>query len=490
MQKRLFLVFATLCLLWNTVAAQKMISAQFLGSRTRAQIASQFKYPLVQYDVRFYRVIYTTKNTAGQPDTVSGLVVVPQDTTRIFPRLVYQHGTSVTKTDVPSFNVLGGGDGATGLLFGGMGFLTIMPDYLGLGVAKGFHPYVHAASEAWVAADMLRALPDFIAYYQTHQGTKLHTNDQLFVTGYSQGGHASMAFHRDVEQLWQNEFKITAASYMSGPYSIGEVMRNTVLSDEIYLYPAYIPHTLISYQHVYGNLYGSLQQIFREPYATAIAQHYSGSFNLILLNTQLVNLLVQNEGSCRPMRMLQPALVQELKADDWHPINVALRDNNVYQWAPKAPARIFFCTADDQVPYQNSIVARDTMIARGAINVQTVDVNPNADHSACASPAIVNTLLFFLGYRDVGYVSSTTEAVTTQLLSLWPNPTSGIAWLTDLPGEGHLQVLDINGRLRQNVFSVTGSRYLLDLSSLEDGLYIVRFFADGRIWQNKVVLRR
>jgi hypothetical protein len=477
-------IAALLLLLWlPSVRGQKMVSAQFLGSRTRAQIAAQFNNPLVQFGARFYRIIYTTKNTANQPDTVSGLIVVPQDSTRIFPRLVYQHGTSISRTDVPSFNILTGGEGNIGLLFAGMGFLTLMPDYLGLGVAKGFHPYVHAASESWVAADMLRALPDFIAYY----GSGLYVNDQLFATGYSQGGHASMAFQRDVEGLWKNEFKMTAASHMSGPYSIGEVMRDLVLSDEVYLYPAYIPNTLISYQGVYGNLYNFLQEVFREPYASAVAQFQNGNIDLFQLNLQLINLLVANEGACRPVRMLQPALVQEVKADDWHPVNVALRDNNVYPWAPQVPTRIYYCTADDQVPFKNSIVARDTMLSRGAKDLQVVDVNPNADHGACASPALFNTLIFFLSYRDIGYVTAVGEQRADPLL-LYPNPARGGVWMVNLPDEGHIQVFDLGGRLRQDLRKPSGDSYWLDLSPLEEGLYVVRLLSEGRIWQNKVLL--
>ncbi len=487
MYKKLLSVFAAYLLVTWPLYAQRMVSAQLLGTRTRAQIAAQFNNPLVQYDARFYRVIYTTKNTAGLPDTVSGLLVVPQDPARIFPRLVYQHGTSISRTEVPSFNVMTGGEGTLGLLFAGMGFLTFMPDYLGLGVAKGFHPYVHAASESWVAADMLRALPDFMAYY----GPDLHVNDQLFVTGYSQGGHASMAFHRDVEGPWKDEFKMTAASHMSGPYSIGEVMRDMVLSEDVYFYPAYIPNTLLSYQYVYGNLFNSLQEVFREPYATVIGQFQSGSINLLQLNIQLINLLTQSEGACRPVRMLHPQLVQEVKADDWHPVNVALRDNNVYRWSPQAPTRIYYCMADDQVPFRNSIVARDTMLARGAADLQVVDVNSNADHGACASPAIFNTLIFFLGYREVGYVTNTQEPTPVGPLFVQPNPTSGTVWLMDLPDAGgQIQVFDISGRLRQDITHVNDRNYRLDLAGLENGLYLVRFFSGDRIWQSKVVLYR
>lgn len=229
---RTFLVVCTFGFA-SLLCAQKVVSIQPLGSRTRSQIADRFKQPLAAYDVQCFRLIYITKNTAGQLDTVSGLVAVPLDPTRRFPRLLYQHGTASSRFEVPSFNVFTGGEGEQALLFASLGFVTLMPDYLGLGVSKGFHPYVHAASEAWVAADMLRALPVFAQLYD------VHTHDQLFVTGYSQGGHAAMAFHRDAEALWSQEFPIVASAPLSGPYySTGEVMRELILSDKVYMYPA------------------------------------------------------------------------------------------------------------------------------------------------------------------------------------------------------------------------------------------------------------
>ncbi len=486
MLKQLLLCVLSFWLCASAAVAQKMVSAQFLGSRTRQQIANQFSNPLVQYGARFYRITYTTKNTANQPDTVSGLIVVPQDSTRVFPRLVYQHGTSSTRLEVPSYNILNNGEGNIGLLFAGMGFVTLMPDYLGLGVAKGFHPYVHAASESWVAADMLRALPDFVNYY----GSGLYMNDQLFITGYSQGGHASMAFHRDAEGLWKDEFKVTAAAHLSGPYSIGEVMRDLALSDDVYNYVAFFPHAFLAYQRIYGNLFNFVGEVVRAPYVAPIEQFRdNNNWNLETLNFQLISLLTNNEGASRPVRLLNPPFVQEILADDWHPVNVALRDNNVYAWAPKAPTRLFYCMGDNQVPFRNSIVARDTMLARGATDLQAIDVNPTANHVQCATPALTNTLLFFLNYRDIGYVVGTEEP-SVEPLEVQPNPTRDAVWLMNLPAEGQIQVFDVSGRLRHQVAHTADRYYRLDLSTLEGGLYVVRFVSGGRIWQSRVALLR
>lgn len=462
--------------------SQSLVSVTPLGSRTKNQLISQFGLPIIQYGVKYYRVLYTTTGLQGVPDTVSGLIVVPDDFAKVYPRLVYQHGTSSSKLDAPSYNVQQGGEGVLGFLFAGLGYVALLPDYLGLGYSDGIHPYVHAATEASVALDLLRVLPEFEAQ------TGSHSNDQLFMTGYSQGGHASMALQREIETNLDGEFTVTAAAHNSGPYSISGVMRDLILSDEVYFFPAYIPNTIVSYQAVYGNIYNQISDVFKEPYATPIAQFAGGTLSLEQLNIQLISLLVANEGQSRPYRMFQPAMVQAVSTDPSHPFNVALRDNDVYQWAPEAPTRIFYCQADDQVPFENSVIALDTMLAYGAKNLAATDVNPAADHGGCVTPALTNTILFFVGFQQIGVFVGTGNPDIAPL-NMQPNPANTTLTLRNLPAEGQVSVTDLSGRLRLET-PVAGGDQSLDLTRLENGIYLVRYLSDGKVWQGKLAVQR
>ena len=101
-----------------------------------------------------------------------------------------------------------------------LGYVAVAPDYLGLGESRGFHPYVHAATEASAAIDLLYAAQEFA------EKQKFPLNGQLFLTGYSQGGHASMALHRELERNYSKIFPVSAAAHLSGPYSIsGETFK-------------------------------------------------------------------------------------------------------------------------------------------------------------------------------------------------------------------------------------------------------------------------
>lgn len=479
-----FLLFTAL--LNTSLAGQDLVSATFLGQKSKAELLAEFNnLPFIQYGAKYYQVTYTTKSVQGAVDTASGLLAVPDDPARIYPRLVYQHGTSGSKQEVPSINVQSGGEGIVGQLFAGLGYVAFLPDYLGLGnTSKGFHPYVHAASEAWAAMDMLRAGETFLTQNQ------IATNDQMFITGYSQGGHGAMALHRAMEQDPGEEFEVTVAAPMSGPYSISGVMRDLILKDTVYYYPGYIPNTALSYQTVYGNLFTDLTEVFKPAYASLIQPFYEGQTTLSSLNDQLIAALTDNEGACRPFRMLQPSIVQSILNDPNHPINVALEANDTYDegWLPEAPFRLFYCMGDDQVPFRNSLLAQDSFLAKGVTDFLINDVMPSADHGQCYVPAMTSTLIFFLGYQQIGTVGTDTPSDSWSLV-LSPNPASEVLLLNELPKEGWFEILDFNGKLLRSVQLEAGA-HSLNISDLPEGIFLARLRSNGKVWTEKLMIKR
>lgn len=471
---------ASFLLVGGLLSAQSLVSATFIGSKTAAQLVAEFNVPFIEFGAKYYRVLYTTPDVHGVLDTASGLIAVPDNPTKIYPRLVYQHGTSGSRQDVPSVNVTQDGEGRIGVLCAGLGYVAFLPDYLGLGAARGFHPYVHAASEASAALDMLRAGTAFLSQNQ------VFINDQLFITGYSQGGHAAMALHRTIEKDPAQEFTVTAAAPLSGPYSIGEAMRDLILTDKVYYYPAYIPNTALSYQTAYGNVFTKMTDVFKPLYAVEIEKFYINKISLSELNEKLITLLTTNEGSCRPFKMLQDTTVQAVISNPNHPINVALRANNVYNnWLPKAPMRLFYCMADDQVPFQNSIVARDTLTAAGAPNFQATDVNSTADHGGCVSPALFSTVLFFSGFKQIGTVGTSTP-LESDKLSIAPNPVQDVLQLVDLPDGGRFEIVDFQGRVQISTYLQAGD-HVVDVASLPSGIYLAAFISGKRVWTARLV---
>ncbi len=277
---------------------------------------------------------------------------------------------------------------------------------------------------------------------------------------------------------------------MSGPYSVSGVMRELILTDAIYYYPGYFPNTALSYQTVYGNLFSDVSEVFKPAYAGLIQQFYVNEITLSDLNEQLIASLIANEGACRPFKMLQESMVQEILNNPNHPINVALNANDTYDgnWFPVAPFRLFYCMADDQVPFKNSLLARDSFLARGVTNFAINDVMPTADHGACYVPAMTSTLIFFLGFQQIQTVA-TISPKTLRTLSLSPNPAQDVLHINELPSVGRLEIVDFNGKILQSERLTQGS-HSVNISELPVGVYLVRFWEQGEVWAEKLVVQR
>ncbi|MFN0074264.1 MAG: lipase family protein, partial [Chloroflexota bacterium] len=109
-------------------------------------------------------------------------------------------------------------------VFASYGYAVVVADYLGLGSSPGYQAYCHARSEATCVVDALRAGKSLCA------SNNVTLNAQLFLAGYSQGGHVTMAAHRELETFHTNEFTVTASAPCAGPYDLGGVTIESLLT--------------------------------------------------------------------------------------------------------------------------------------------------------------------------------------------------------------------------------------------------------------------
>jgi hypothetical protein len=256
----------------------------------------------------------------------------------------------------------------------------VLPDYLGLGESPGFHPYLHARSEATAGVDMLRAARRFCA------SSSLALNGQLFLAGYSQGGHATMALHRELEKYHTNEFTITASAPMAGPYDMSGVELNDMLSPRCPPNPYYAAYVLAAYQSVYS-LAPSWANLLVPPYDTTLPPLFNGNTASSTINSAMP--------ACNVSRILSPALIASVTNDPGCPLLQALRDNDLSHWKPIAPTRLYHCSGDHDVLPANSQVAYSNFLARGAAQVQLIDPYPGADHGGCVIPSLAAAKTWF-----------------------------------------------------------------------------------------------
>ncbi len=456
-------------------AQDYLVDFTYLGKKTKLELFFLFGQA-VDYDVEYYKVRYKTPDVHGLPDTASGLMVfpvVPAGTA--LPIVVYAHGTTTGPEDVPS-KLLGGYQVA--LAYASKGFITAAPDFLGLGDARGFHPYIHAESEASASFDMLNAT---VEYLETHEPE--WDVEHLFLAGYSQGGHVSAALHKYLEDYWSFVYPVTAATHMSGPYSISGVMKAKILSDDSYGFPSYIAYVALGLQEAYGNLFDSIPAFFKEPFASSIARFRNGEINLSTLNATLITQLAVS-GDTINKRMLQDSVVERMSNDPTYSVNIALADNDLFNWRPEAPTRLFYCTGDKQVPFQNAIIADSAMNAMSAVDAHAINQGDGLDHGPCVIPSVISSVAYFESFLIPSSVAA--QPKQTAQVELRPNPATDyitIAWDAAADGMAY-DILDLQGRhlLRGHTTSDK-----LDVQSLPSGLYTLIITAGDEIRAARLV---
>jgi acetyl esterase/lipase len=379
-----YILFFYLCS-FQLAFAQVIVDFDRIQSYPAAILEAQFGIEDAEQDVDLYRVTYSTIGSDGMPDTASGSVALPIMDNENFPILIYHHGTVNNRFDVPS---QGSSESTVGLTGAAYGYVSLLPDYLGMGTSRGYHPYLHAETQARSAIDMLKAVSNRL------DADAYNYSKRIFLTGYSQGGHASASTHFYLEQDPLDEFELVAAAHLSGPYDLGGITFETVLSDQPYLFVAYIPHVLMGMQEVYGNIFNQLEDIFKPQFADIISRLYNDA-PLFDVNQDLIVRLLLDFGSSTPKFMLQDSTLANLQSNPNHPIIKALKDNTLTEWAPQIPTRLVYCMADEQVPFRNAIVADSIMNERGALDVDAINIDPQANHGGCVEPAFEYTLDFF-----------------------------------------------------------------------------------------------
>lgn len=459
-------------LLYTTIYAQEMVSVDPLGARSQSELQSEFQTITMLYGTSYYKVRYTSTDAKGQKDTLSGLLAVPDQEDTRYPVLVYQHGTSACKTCVPSrFGVSGGEEGELGLLFAGLGYVACLPDYVGMGDGRGFQTYVHAQTLASAADDMVKAVRSW-----TETQSDFSVSDQLFITGYSQGGYASMAYHKYLEQN-EGPSAVTAAAHLSGPYNLSGVMRDLILSDNDYTYVAYLPNTVLGFNEFY-EIFDRPSEFFKSEYVADIEKYYNGEMDIVELNINLLIKLLINSGRRLTKNMIRDEVLQEIVTNPAHPLNAILRENDLHNWKPEKPTAIFYCMADDQVPFRNSIVARDTMTALGVSDLLVRDVLSSANHGQCVEPALEATISFFRPYQEI--VTSTEDWAESEL-KIYPNPVSDLLTLQcEKDVISQVQWMDISGRPLSSVLHPNSQEVQLNVSTFSSGIYIVRVVTESQ----------
>jgi hypothetical protein len=365
----------------NSAGRGRVVSVKKIGGLSQRQTASylttmNFGSPAPRYGVDEYAVVYQTITPNGAPTTASGLLVLPRSHSRTVRTVAYEHGTNATKKDAATTSAESYDRAAT-VLIAGAGFGAVAPDYLGIGLGPGHHPYMDHASETAASLDMLRAAHSVAADH----GRAL--TSRVMVTGFSQGGAAAMALGRAL----QPSGRLVALAPVSGPYDVEHaeipvgLHGNQLSPQEVTFYLGYWVTSMNRLHHFYS----TPSEVFNKPFSDTIETLFDGDHSAQQIAAGL---------PATPQELLKPEFIARLD----HPEGAlarAMRENDgtCSRWTPRVPIRIFAANGDKDVTIVNAEHCQASLRSHG-VNAPLIDVGAT-DHVGSAFRSMPQIVRWF-----------------------------------------------------------------------------------------------
>ena len=314
-------------------------------------------------DVTITAIRYATVGPDASPTTASAALMTPFGPAcpRASHLIAYTRGTDLdllaTMATLEGFEPR-----IVAALLAGQGWPVVATDYLGYAEsAFPRHPYLHADSEATANIDAIRAARAALAT------GGLPVSAEVLLTGYSQGGHASMATQRYLARSARGGIGVAAAAHLSGPYALEESVVSAL--DRLPVgdigSTLFVPFTVTSLHAVYGDLYASPAEFFEAPYADTIE-------GLLPNRASIEELILQRKLPLLLSSLITPSFEQAAR-DPGSALRRALRANSPFDFVPMRPTMLCGGRRDPVVGFGNTRRAAEAFAAAAA-PVSIVDV--------------------------------------------------------------------------------------------------------------------
>lgn len=359
----------------------RLISATVIKQLSRQEVTdylTRYQLPTsaVRNGVALYLLTYRTVDVDGRPTTASALTVLPRTQQRTLRTVTWLHGTRVYRGDTGS--MADNMDRAAAVMFAASGYTTVAPDYLGLGVGPGLHPYMLSGPTVTATMDALRASRTLAARF----GKRL--DHKVFVSGFSQGGHASMTVGRALQR--SHEFDLAAIAGIAGPYDIRGQELPAALDGRMDSVSAtlYLAYAMTVWNREY-KLYDKPSDAFRAPYDQVVESLFDSEHTEVEVVTALPP---------TPQQLFTDEFLSLLNNPTGNLAKVLAAVDVPCEWRPRAPIRLYAGTADRDVVFENSQSCLADYQSHGTHDVTLVNVG-NVGHFTSAAIALPQVLTWF-----------------------------------------------------------------------------------------------
>lgn len=335
----------------------------------------------IQSGIAVYKLTYHT-TYKSEPISASALLALPTGVTAPIPILSFQNGTSTEYSEAPTQNP----NSQTMRIINAvasLGYAVLVADYLGFGAStQVFHPYLCKEITVQTIIDMLLAAVEL----EESETLSFELSGDLFLVGYSQGGHATMAVHHYLESQPDFPLVLQATAAGAGPYNLKEVYKY-VLAQDTYEQPYYFAYSTLAFKSM-GFLTADLSLYFSNPYAHLIPGLFNGINSSKVINDSLTMNIPE---------LFTPTLLDSLEDDsDLESMRNAFVENSILPFVSTIPIRLSQGTSDMYIPPSLTIAFQEALINAGSPR-ELIDYFeiPDKDHQSAAPFAITDAVQWF-----------------------------------------------------------------------------------------------
>jgi len=340
--------------------------------------------PYISKTVDVYKVIYKTE-TEGKKINASGLLCVPSETGE-YPFFSFQNGTNTLNGQAPTEYVSNPVYQFIEII-ASMGYVVIIPDYPGFGESADIsHPYLIKEPTVRSVVDMLYAVKEMVP----EELSDLIIKDELYIMGYSQGGWATLALHKALEQDYSVDFNLKGSVCGAGPYNLNLIFERISVNDT-YPMPVY-PGYIINAFSVYDQFTNPVSDILNEPYATRLPDLYNGTLSFDQINSQLTTSIPD---------LFTSGFLSGFTTDEkYATIRSSLTDNSITAWNTTIPLFLIHGGGDTTVDPLSTENIYNAMIQSGtSTQICKKEILPGLDHGDAVVPAMIKGIQFIIGLQ-------------------------------------------------------------------------------------------
>jgi pimeloyl-ACP methyl ester carboxylesterase len=359
----------------NTLIDFVSLSVPEAGS-LKSQVAS---------DVNIFRVVYNTTINGNQIQA-SGLVCVPS-VPGDYPVLSFQNGTNTVNASSPSESANNYSYQLVEII-ASMGYVVVIPDYPGFGASFPMpHPYLIAEPTVTSIVDMFFAVKE-MGVSELDGITLLN---EYYLIGYSQGGWATLALHKALEQDYSNDFKLKGSVCGAGPYDINLQME-VMINAATYPMPVYIGYIINAYTS-YNQFTNLVSDLLNEPYASRLSSLFNGLRSSDEINAQLTPSL---------SGLVTPGFLSGFATSaKYASVREALNRNSISPWHSNTHLLLIHGEKDTYVSPETTESMYSNMIQAGTpAEICKKVIVPDVDHNDGVAPCMIRGILFLNDLRN------------------------------------------------------------------------------------------